>query len=579
MDINDEYDIEKALKEIEEELIASMIRNLRGHRAEEEKMGYNWSMWQVEMLKSLEKYKKENAKKFQSSFSNINSSVKAMISVARAEGETAQEQSILKAILNGFKAKRVSKETEGAFFRLNTPKLEALMKATQQDLTKAEHAMLRMANDQFRKIIFNAQVYANTGAGTYEKAVDMATKNFLSAGINCIEYKNGSRHSISEYARMAIQTANKRATLTGEGEMRKAWGLSLVIINKRGNPCPKCLPFVGKVLIDDVWSGGKPDGKHQLMSRAIEAGLFHPRCRDSCTTYYEGVTEWDKPYTKEELKQIEEDYKKEQEQKYAQRQVEKYGRLARYALDPQNRKIYEAREKEWEQVANQRESDIMESDLGAFKERLRSDNNINEDYYTVLKDRFSHGTNNAKAAFTKYVPAKSVENPLFNSVAQYNRKTQKISMNYGVDLKNNRGAGVTWFHEHGHLIDDMAGSISDSEEFLKLLSEDALNYRKVYGKRHHLNTFDKVDHAISHELSDVKRHSGVSDILQGVTHGNISGISGHALEYWTNSKNITGEAFAHMYEAQFDTVRYEEMKKYFPKSLKYFERLLKEAVR
>lgn len=351
MDINDEYDIEKAFKEIEEELMASMIRNLKGHRAEEEKMGYNWSMWQVEMLKSLEKYKKENAKKFQSSFSNINSSVKVMISAARQAGETAQEQSILKAILNGFQAKKVSKETQGTFFRLNTPKLEALMKATQQDLTKAEHAMLRMANDQFRKIIFNAQVYANTGAGTYEKAVDMATKNFLSAGINCIEYKNGSRHSISEYARMAIQTANKRATLTGEGEMRKAWGLSLVIINKRGNPCPKCLPFVGKVLIDDVWSGGKPDGKHQLMSRAIEAGLYHPRCRDSHTTYYEGVTEWDKPYTKEEIKQIEEDYKKDQEQKYAQRQAEKYGRLARYALDPQNRKMYEAKEREWQEHA------------------------------------------------------------------------------------------------------------------------------------------------------------------------------------------------------------------------------------
>ena len=36
--------------------------------------------------------------------------------------------------------------------------------------------MLRMVNDQYRRIIYNAQVYANTGAVTYEKAVDMATK-------------------------------------------------------------------------------------------------------------------------------------------------------------------------------------------------------------------------------------------------------------------------------------------------------------------------------------------------------------------------------------------------------------------
>lgn len=56
--------------------------------------------------------------------------------------------------------------------------------------------MLRMSEDKYRQIIFNAQVYANTGAGTYEKAVDMATKDFLKAGINCIEYANGSRHTV-----------------------------------------------------------------------------------------------------------------------------------------------------------------------------------------------------------------------------------------------------------------------------------------------------------------------------------------------------------------------------------------------
>ncbi len=579
MDINDEYDIEKAFKAIEEELMSSMMRNLKRHRAEEDKMGYNWSMWQTEMLKTLEKYKKENVKKFQSTFSNINSSIRTLVSAAREIGGTAQEQSILKAIQKGFKASKISQSAEGAFFRLNTRKLDALIEVTQNDFTRAEHAMLRMANDKYRKIIFNAQVYANTGAGTYEQAVDMAAKDFLSAGINCIEYKNGSRHSMSEYAKMAIQTADKRAYLAGEGEMRKAWGISLVIINKRGNACPKCVPFVGKVLIDDVWSGGKPDGKHQLISKAMEAGLYHPNCRDSHTTYFEDITEWGEPYTKEELKQIEEDYRKEQEQKYAERQAEKYGRLAMYALDPLNRKKYEARQEEWEQVANKKKSDIMESELGAFKQKLQSDENITTDYYMALKDRFSHGTDDAKAAFDKFVPKISVENAKFEGIPQYNRKTQKISMNYEVDLKNNRGKGVTWFHEHGHLIDNMAGNISDNEKFMKLLSEDAMNYRKFYGKQHHLNTFDKIDRAISLELNDVKRHSGVSDIFQGVTQGNICGISGHALEYWSNSKNITGEAFAHMFEAQFDTERYEEMKKYFPKSLKYFEEILKEAAR
>lgn len=348
--LNDEYDVEKAFRAIEDELISSMIRNLDGHRAEETDEGYNWTQWQVDQINSLEKYKRENQDRFTSDFSNIHASIGAMIREARAAGETDQEQKILRAIKNGFKtAKRPEKGIESAFFRLNTRKLDALIKATTDDFTKAEHAMLRMANDKYRKIIFNAQVYANTGAATYEKAVDMATSDFISSGINCIEYKNGARHTLKEYSKMAIQTANKRAYLTGEGEKRQEYGISTVIMNKRGNACPKCLPFVGKILIDDVWSGGKAsDGPYPLMSTAIEAGLYHPRCKDSHTTYFPELDdEPEETYTSKELKQVEEDYKTDQEQQYAQRQAEKYDRLQRYSLDSGNKKIYGSRAENW----------------------------------------------------------------------------------------------------------------------------------------------------------------------------------------------------------------------------------------
>lgn len=78
-------------------------------------------------------------------------------------------------------------------------------------------------------------------------------------------------------------------------------------MNKRGNPCPTCFPFVGKVLIDDVWSGGRKDGvdpetgkRYPLMSKAIEAGLYHPRCKDSHTTYFPGISTADDTWTKKE---------------------------------------------------------------------------------------------------------------------------------------------------------------------------------------------------------------------------------------------------------------------------------------
>ena len=75
----DEYDLAETFRGIENELIASMIRNLDRHRAEETKEGYNWSMWQVEQLKALEKYKRKNQKKYQKQFKSINSQIEHLI--------------------------------------------------------------------------------------------------------------------------------------------------------------------------------------------------------------------------------------------------------------------------------------------------------------------------------------------------------------------------------------------------------------------------------------------------------------------------------------------------------------------
>lgn len=352
MQMSKDYDIGEALEAIEDELIASMMRNIDRHRAEELEEGYDWTMWQAEQLRSLERYKRDNAKKYKKQFKDINGRIEALIYKAHETGGMEQEENILAAIRNGFKGlRRRSGLAQAEFFKLNDRKLEALIKATTDDLKRAEVAVLRMANDQYRKIIYNAQVYANTGAGTYEKAVDMATKDMLSAGLNCVRYANGARHTLSDYAEMAIRTASKRAYLQGEGVKRQEWGISTVIINKRGNPCPLCAPFVGKVMIDDVWSGGeKGDGKYPLLSTAIAAKLYHPNCKDSHTTYFPGISSANDTWTKEELEKIGADYKEEQKQQHAKRQTERFERLSEYSLDEDNKRTYGARAKQWKHV-------------------------------------------------------------------------------------------------------------------------------------------------------------------------------------------------------------------------------------
>lgn len=349
-----DYNIREAFEKIEDELINSMMRNFSRHRAEETKEGYNWTQWQAEQLKSLEEYRKHNAKKFGKRFKTINSKVEEMIRTAKADGNASQEAEILEAVKDGFKApKKPSAHSTAEFFKVNDRKLDALIKSTTDDLKRAETAVLRMSNDKYRKAIFNAQVAMNTGAVTYEKAVDIACKDMLNAGLNCVEYKNGARHTLSDYADMAVKTANKRAYLRGEGEKRAEWGVSLVVVNSRQGGCPDCAKYIGKVFIDDVYSNGKKsDGNYPLLSTAIKNGLFHPRCKDSTSTYYPELDDLDAPLSEDEIKELDRQREIEEKQQYAQRQAERFDRRDEYSLDEDNKRIAQTRADEWHDRAN-----------------------------------------------------------------------------------------------------------------------------------------------------------------------------------------------------------------------------------
>lgn len=366
-----DYNIREAFEKIEDELIDSMMRNFSRHRAEETKEGYNWTQWQAEQLKSLEEYRKHNAKKFGKRFKTINGKVEEMIRTAKADGNASQEAEILEAVKDGFKApKKPSAHSTAEFFKVNDRKLDALIKSTTDDLKRAETAVLRMSNDKYRKAIFNAQVAMNTGAVTYEKSVDMACKDMLNAGLNCVEYKNGARHTLSDYADMAVKTANKRAYLRGEGEKRAEWGVSLVVVNSRQGGCPDCAKYIGKVFIDDVYSNGKKsDENYPLLSTAIKNGLFHPRCKDSTSTYYPELDDLDAPLSKDEIKELDRQRGIEEKQQYAQRQAERFDRRAEYSLDEDNKRIAQTRADEWHDRANTLEEKTKQFSLNTNEQK------------------------------------------------------------------------------------------------------------------------------------------------------------------------------------------------------------------
>lgn len=370
------YDIRAVFEQMELELIASMKRNLQRHQKWEKDEGMNWTMWQTEQLKTLEQFKRENKKIFNKKFADINEEITDFLTRLYKTSGVDQEKAILEQIAfgKGIKddveikkswfdiplnerhkhkisdyiiAKKKNKGLDGAFFSLNEDKMQALINAVVKDMSKAEHAMLRMVDDQYRKTIFKAQVMANSGAFTLKQSIDMATKDFLKAGINCIQYKDGRRVNIASYSEMAIRTANKRAILISEGDARNAYGIHTVRISKYGQCSETCLPWQGKVYVDDVYSGGtKEEAGHlnlQLLSVAIAGGLFHPNCKHRSTTYFYDLKKSQGKLQDDRI----ENPPEEQEHRKNRLHIQQQQRLETGSLDSQNIAEAKTRKEQW----------------------------------------------------------------------------------------------------------------------------------------------------------------------------------------------------------------------------------------
>ncbi|RGC28377.1 hypothetical protein DWX41_16685 [Hungatella hathewayi] len=219
----------------------------------------------------------------------------------------------------------------------NDIKLDDMKKKVVHDLKEAQKAVWRRMDDIYRQTVYRAGMNMAAGAKTLDQAIDMATKEFLDAGIDCIEYKNGRRVNIASYAEMALRTASQRAVLLGEGKKRDEWGIHTVVVSAHANTCPLCAPWQGKVLIDDVFSKGTREEAenpgYPALSEAMRAGLLHPNCRHTISTYFPGITVLPEvPDTAEAI----DTYNAEQQQRALERKIRKWKRKEEGSCDPEN---------------------------------------------------------------------------------------------------------------------------------------------------------------------------------------------------------------------------------------------------
>lgn len=377
-------DIAAIFEWIELLLIANLKRNLARHKDEEEQEGFSWSAWQAEKLRSvnifrrqcsaiMDRYKdqidNETRQLLEEQFEEgVNGAAKEL-EEARAEkaapaalpaaeeqqtpaenpeqghSETSKKSSVEKATAEPAVVAEVNPEPQ--FFGVDKAKTEKLIEDVTNIEEQAETAALRLTDDVYRQTVNRVQLAMATGSITYEKAVDMAVADFLAQGINCIEYSNGRRVNIADYVRMVLRTTSTRAALQGKSERFKAQGYDTVLVSSYGMCSKTCLPWQGRVYINDAFMDWQGETKYEgdvkygrskycgkwfpLLSSAIAEGLFHPNCRHSINLFIDGVTELPEPMDNED---IERRYKAEQAQRTLEREVRKAKRKVEGSLDP-----------------------------------------------------------------------------------------------------------------------------------------------------------------------------------------------------------------------------------------------------
>lgn len=416
-------EIAKIFEEIELRLIASLKRNLSRHKAEEQKEGFEWSAWQAEKLNNIDKFRKENAQIVNEYVDVIDEETRQLMTEQFHEGEHTAEQSVIEVSESGVNVPDVpdvpaqpqpseapTAIPDDHFFGVNTPKMKRLMDDITTLEKTVETAAVRNMDDVYRTTLNRVQLMMGSGSLTLTEAIDLATKDFLDKGINCIVYADGRRVNIADYVRMALRTTSTRATLQGAAKRFAELGYDTVLISQYGGCSETCEPYQGKVYIDDVftiWNGersgdfGKSnycDKWFMLLSVAIRGGLFHPNCRHTMGQYIEGLTKIPQPIPAEKIREQRE---LEEKQRAMERKIRALKRKVEGTQDEKKVKEYKRK---------------LREEQGKLREFIKEHDDVLRRDYSREKIYSGKGEPKQEAPRTEEAPVKATDTESKNPV-------------------------------------------------------------------------------------------------------------------------------------------------------------------
>ena len=473
LDIND---IVKIFEEIELRLVQSLKRNLGRHRQEEQDYGMNWSAWQAEKLEGLRKFRQENADIMSQYVDQIDTETRKIMAEQFEEGMNG-------AVPHGAE--------QPQFFGVDTVKVNKLIDDVSYLEKNVETAALRCTDDVYRRTVHRAQLAMSTGSMTLQQAIDMAVKDFLDKGINCIVYRDGRRVNIADYVRMALRTTATRAALQGKSERFKALGYDTIQVSKYSMCSDTCLPWQGRIYINDVytmWDGEVRDhggilwGKSNycgkwfmLLSAAIEKGLFHPNCRHTILLWRDG----DPLPESIDNEENERRYKLEQEQRRLENKVRKAKRKVEGLSDPDNIKkakaeLREAQKqlREFIEKVNADEGEtILKRDYGKEKIYLNAVNK-NEISDDIMESRFTENLDDLNNGQKDVIKHRNIELELEKSEIGREYKQYlmdnpcRVNIYYNVDVDSNHLGEYDSFSDTISLFGSNTKTVAKTSEVL-----------------------------------------------------------------------------------------------------------------
>ncbi|MBD2760066.1 phage capsid protein [Yimella sp. cx-573] len=251
------------------------------------------------------------------------------------------------------------------------PTSEALAAATQAQISQAIGRMPSLLQRVYEEAVHAGASTVLDGRRTRLQAAQSVLDRLLGQGIRGYRDSAGRSWSLDTYVEMSVRTVTGQAATQAHLDQLQHAGRDLVIVSDAPRECPACRPWEGKVLsisgrVGAVIETDRTTGRTTTVvvagsvADAKAAGLQHPNCRHSLSSYVPGATRSPRSSHNPD------GYEHTQRQRAMERKIREWKRREALALTPEAQALARGKVRSWQ---GQLRAHVAQHDLKRLRYR------------------------------------------------------------------------------------------------------------------------------------------------------------------------------------------------------------------